>query len=362
LGYTVKLKRFGFAAFLVAASLTAFGCLGGGGSLTNLPDTELAEVNLEIRLGRVDADAPTDGGVLDLGKLSADLPDERIQLRDMVLRFTSNLRDTVWDTVMAGVGTGFSGDQAADQSITVNVALQPLRWWNIEIKTHDIHDSVIHYANVGPIASKGGNAVSMDVPLINSRYSLYEARYVFPDRIFPANVPVEQRVYQRIFFSRMVLMIDSTIVRDSTSFNPLITPGPRFINSDTALKNAAGKLFFRPSRSETDTMTHVQSYKYVRTGPRTFNIKAFGYLEGDSVGVSEPRLLFEGSRSVTIAPGASAPILPIILDWMGPGSDKNPIDTLQPDDRDWSGITMMVKIGKVGNVSQEIVINPGIPD
>lgn len=355
------LKRYGAAVLLSAVSLAAFGCLGGGGSLTNLPDTELAEVNLQIRLGRVDADAPAEGGVL--GKSAADVVEERIQLRDMVLRFTSNLRDTVWDTVFASIGTGFSGDQDADQAITVNVALQPLRWWNIEIKTHDVNDSIIHYANVGPIPSKGGQSVSMNVPLINSRYSLYEARYVFPEKIFPANVPDSLKVYQRIFFSQMVLLIDSTIVRDSTSFHPGITSaGSRFIGADTALRGAAGKFFFRPTRSLTDTITHIQTYKYVRTGPRNFIVRAYGYLEGDSVGARAPRLLFEGSRAVTIAPGANVPEIPIILDWMGPGSTKVPKpDSLKPGDPDWSGVSMTVSIGKVGKVTQEIIINPGIP-
>lgn len=357
-----KSGRLGLAVFLAVASLATFGCLGGGGSLTNLPDTELAEINLQIRLGRVDADAPADGEVL--GKRAAgEITTEKIQLRDMVLRFTSNLRDTVWDTVVAGVGPGFSGDEQDDQGITVNVALQPLRWWNIEIKTHDINDSVIHYANVGPIASKGGQQVSMNVPLINSRYSLYEARYVFPEKIFPANVPESLRVYQRIFFSNMQLLIDSTVVRDSTSFDSTITSaGTRFIGSDSALRGANGKFFFRPSRSATDTITHIQTYKYVRTGPRNFTVRAYGYLEGDSVG-RPPRLLFEGSRAVTIAAGASVPPIPVILDWVGPGSSKappsSPEDSL-PGGANWSGLGMTVFIGKVGKVTQEIVINPGI--
>jgi hypothetical protein len=279
-----------------------------------------------------------------------------------VLRFTSNLRDTVWDTVLAGVGTSFSGSQDDEQGVTVNVALQPLRWWMIEIKTHDVHDSIIHYANVGPFASKGGQSVSMDVPLINSRYSLYEARYAFPRVIYAAGVPVEQRVEQKIFFSRMVLMIDSTIVRDSSSFNPSITSaGTRFIEAGSALRGAAGKLFFKPRQDSLDTITHLQTYKYVRTGPRNFNIKAYGYLEGDSVGMP-PRLLFEGTRSVTIAPGATVPDMPVVLDWMGPGSDKAPPqDSVVPGHPDWSGITMEVRIGKVGKVTQVIEINPGIP-
>lgn len=355
-----KLKKYALIALLAIAAFTANGCLAGGGSLTNLPETELAELNLQIRLGRVDADADTPGEVLP-GKISADTL-ERIELRDMVLRFTSNLRDTVWDTVLAGVGTGFGSGDQEDQAITVNVALQPLRWWNIEIKTHDISDSIIHYAVVGPISSKGGQSVSLNVPLINSRYSLYEARYVLPEVIYPAGVPESERVYQKIFFSRLVLRIDSAVVRDTNSFDSAITAaGTRYISSLGAVKNSDGKFFFRPATAA-DTITHVQTYKYVRTGPRNFNIKAYGYLEGDSIGASEPRLLFEGNRNLTITAGATPPISPIILDWRGPGSERDPnAPPLQAGDPDWSGLKVEVFIGKVGKVTQTIEIDGSIP-
>lgn len=361
MAHFAKLQKYTLVALLAVASSAVTGCLAGGGSLTNLPETELAEVNLQIRLGRVDSDAPADGGVLGRAKTAVDSL-ERIQLREMVLRFTSNLRDTVLDTVLAGAGTGLGGDQDGDQAITVNVALKPLRWWNIEIKTHDIYDSVIHYAVVGPIASKGGQAVSLNIPLINSRYSLYEARYVLPEHIYPANVPDSQRVYQKIFFSRLVLSIDSTAVRDSNSLDGTITaPGTRFIGAGTALRNSAGAYFFRPSRALPDTITHVQAYKYVRTGPRNFNIKAYGYLEGDSVGMA-PRLLFSGDRAVSIAAGATIPDIPIVLDWVGPGSQRPPgTPPPEPGTPDWSGIKMQVVIGRVTQVTQTIIINPSIP-
>jgi hypothetical protein len=47
---------------------------------------------------------------------------------------------------------------------------------------------VIHHAEVNNISSKGGQSVDITVPLINSRFSLYEARYVLPAAIYAAGV------------------------------------------------------------------------------------------------------------------------------------------------------------------------------
>ncbi len=358
-------KKYGVFAFLTLASLVAFGCLAGGGSLTNLPEAEQTEVNLQIRLGRVETEAPASGGVS--GKRSVDAVDsvgygdsaERIQLRDMILRFTSNLRDTVWDTVTAGLNPTF-GDARLDEdrAVSVDVSLKPLRWWSVEITTHDTFDSIIHYAVVGPIPSRGGQSVSLNVPLIRSRYSLYEARYVLPEHVYPADVPEDERVYQKIFFHRLVLAIDSTIVRDSNSFDlPLTAPGPRFISAGTALKNADGAYFFRPSRARPDTITHIQTYRYVRAGPRVFNIKAYGYLEGDSVGQS-PRLLFEGTRTVMIEAGATVPPIPIVLDWKGSGSGSGSDGA--PGNPNWSGVRMEVILGKVRKITLGVDVGGNI--
>lgn len=361
---SVQLKKTGVFAVLACASVLVFGCLEGGGSLTNLPDVELAEVNLQIRLGRLDTESPTSGEV-PLLKRSIDQLDsvgfsdsaERLHLRNMVLRFTSNLRDTVWDTLTAGTHPGLDGSgMDEDRALSVNVALKPLRWWNIEIKTHDTYDSVIHYAEVGPIPSRGGQSVTLDVPLITARYSLYEARYLLPEHVYPANVPEAQRVYQKVFFNRLVLSIDSTIVRDSNSLELSTTaPSPRFITAGSALKNSEGAYFFRPSRALPDTITHIQTYRYVRAGPRVFNIKAYGRLEGDSLG-QPSRLLFEGSRTVTIEAGATVPAIPIVLDWKGPGSGSDDV----PGGPNWSGVRMEVIIGKVRKVTLDVDVGGDI--
>jgi hypothetical protein len=357
------MKKFFVGALMASATFVASGCLMSGGSLTNLPEEEFATMNLEIRLGRVDAAAPASGGVLSKSAAGAD---DQIILRDMVLRFTSNLKDTVWDTAQmlsqdvpgSGVGSGDDGSR----TVRIDVKLAPLRWWNIEIKTHDVNDSVVHYGNVGPFSSKGGQTVTLAVPEINSRFSTYEARYALPDMIYPAGVPDSQRVYQKIFFSRLILKVDGDTVRDSTSFSPAVTvAGSRFITANGALQGDTGRFFFRPrGNGINDTTTHVQIYPYVKTGPRVFDISAYGYLEGDSITMA-PRLLFHGSRTVAITPGEVTTEVPIVLDYTGPGSTPEPgAEPPKPGEPDWSGVSMNVVIGKTGKITQSVVVPGGV--
>lgn len=350
-----------FLGALVALTLLlGAGCLGGGGSLTNLPEKESTLLNLHIRLGKVDATAPAGSGVL--GK-SAASPLEVITLKSMKLRFVSNLKDTVWseaslDDPGDGVGPG-SSTENEDRSVFVNVELAPLRWWNLEIKTYDQYDSVVHYGVVNSISSKGGQTVNLSVPVLSSRYSLYEARYVLPSVIYAAGLPDSARVYQKIFFNRLVLSVDGQIVRDSTSFSPAITSeGSRFITADTDLRGASGRYFFRPNGALPDTVTHVQTYQYVRTGTRQFVISAYGYLEGDSVGM-EARLLFQGSATLNITAGVVETGTPVVLSWRGPGSTPND-STVTPGSPDWTGVGMNVTVGKVGKITQQIDIPGGL--
>jgi hypothetical protein len=361
---TVKHKfpnKIFIGALGVLMILLGTGCLGGGGSLTNLPDKESTLLNLHIRLGRVDASAPVNSGVLN--KRAAGVSEEII-LKSMKLRFISNLKDTVWGSASmdgegadAGPGGGLQGDE---RSVFVNVELPPLRWWNLEIKTYDQYDSVIHYGVVNGISSKGGQTVNLTVPVLNSRYSLYEARYSLPASIYAAGLPEAERVYQKIFFNRLVLSVDGQVVRDSSSFSPSISGGSRFITAGSALKGAVGRYFFRPTALVPDTITHLQTYQYVLTGNRVFQISAYGYLEGDSVG-SVPRLLFQGSATLDISAGAAVQPTPVVLDWKGPGSSSAPTDTAgTPGNSNWSGVGLKFTIGSVGKIIQEINVPGGL--
>jgi hypothetical protein len=346
-GFRNKIALGVFALVLFVLS----GCLAGGGSLTNLPTNEVALVKLKIRLGKVDSRSDVDPEILSKGS--------SIEIQNLVVTFTSSLGDTLRDTIGAQSGGGFgSNNKLLSDSVMVNVSLRALRWWNVDIETHDQHDSVVHKGSAGPFASRGGQIVDLSVPLLNSRYLMYEARYALPAEIYAAGLADSQRVTQKIYFHRLLLVIDEDTVRDSTSFSPHVTSlSNRFIYADTSkLKNSAGKLFFKPNGNGADTATHVQSYEYVKVGVRTFEMSAFGYLEGDTAG-TKPRLLFYGKSELNVLEGGIPEIQTMPLEWRGPG--YNPDSTDSP--RDWNGISLTVTLGRVKSGSVTVGIIPEVP-
>ena len=315
---------------LALAAFVVSGCLGGGGSLTNLPTDETAVVKLKIRLGRVDNRTETNSEILTKGS--------SIRIQNLIVTFTSNLGDIVSDTVTAS-SSGMATPSFLADSVLVDVRLRALRWWNVEIETRDQHDSIIHKGSAGPFASKGGQTMDLTIPLLNSRYLMYEARYSLPPFICAAGC-ADTNTRQKIYFHKLLLEIDGDTVRDSTSFSSAIPgAGSRFIFADTAkLKGAFGKLFFKPNGTGSDTATHVKAYEYVKTGVHIFRMSAYGYLEGDSVGRTRPRLLFQGTSTINVLQGGASEEEVVVLDWMGPGSTKNPDTTSGPGSSSWNGV------------------------
>jgi hypothetical protein len=335
-----KFKR----GLLIVAALSLFvlsGCLGAGGSLTNLPTDETAHVKMKIRLGRVDSRTDTDPNVLNKGS--------SIRVQSLTVSFISNLEDTVRDTVTA-TGAGLNANSFLSDSVTINVNLRALRWWNVQVETRDQNDSIVHQGSAGPFASKGGQTMNITLPELDSRYLMYEAHYKLPHEIYANGLVDTERVIQKIYFYRLVLEIDGAVVQDSSTLTPPVTvPGTRFIYADTSkVRGAQGKLFFKPDRGGADTATHVQAYQYVKAGGHTFKMSAYGYLEGDSIGGTNPRLLFQGQADIKINQTGAPSEEEVKLDYKGPGSDAVKDDsTAVPGGQNWNGIHMTVTLGRV---------------
>ncbi len=324
---------------LALALFVVSGCmLDGGGSLTNLPTNETATVKLKIRLGRIDSRTQTNPDI-NLSKGSA------IEIQNLIVTFRSNLGDILRDTVTAS-DVGMTTTTFLTDSVLVDVSLRALRWWKVDIETRDQNDSIIHKGAAGPFASKGGQTMDLTIPLLNSRYLLYQARYTLPAAIYSGTAT--DSTSQKIYFHKLTLQIDGDTVRDSSSFSSdIFGRGTRFISADTSkLKGAAGKFFFKPNGTGSDTATHVQSYEYVKVGTHDFKISAYGYLEGDSVS-RQPRLLYQGSSTITVLQNGTTEEKSVTLEWMGPGSKKNGDTTSGPGSNNWNGISMTVKLGRV---------------
>jgi hypothetical protein len=154
--------------------------------------------------------------------------------------------------------------------------------------------------------------------------------------------------------------MDSVPMHDSTSFDPAhTTPGTRFIlaNPDT-LKGAEGKLFFRPFVGGSDTATHIQTYDYVPVGKHRFTISAYGYLEGDSVGGTNPRKLFTGSTNVTIVQGGALPP-PDTLNMVFVGNQPDPENPNPvPIQTDFS---FQITLGRTQTGSMTLIVDPSVP-
>jgi hypothetical protein len=345
------LKNLRIGALLLATACVLSGCLAGGGSLTNIPNDEVASVSLKIRLGKLGVETNSQPGIL--------TKSSTIFVKKMIVRFTSNLNDTLRDTLSSNTWSGIGTDQLLDQSVDVHVKLRALRWWNIDIETRDQNDSVIHKGSAGPIASRGGQSVELTIPLLDSRYVMYEAQYRLPKQIWSSNVVEEERVYQKIYFHRLVLEMDSVPMRDSTSFDPAHTaPGTRFILAEAGrLRGADGKLFFRPFVGGSDTATHIQTFDYVPVGKHSFTISAYGYLEGDSVGGINARKLFTGTTNVNIVQGQLPP--PDTLNMVFVGNKPDPENpNPAPIETEFS---FQIILGRTQTGSMTLIVDPSVP-
>ena len=86
-----------------------------------------------------------------------------IPVEKLVIRLTSNLADTLLDTLIVPVGVG-------DSTLTFRDSvegLRPLRWWTLTARALDANGEGLGYAEAGPFATRGG--ISRDSVILNLR-------------------------------------------------------------------------------------------------------------------------------------------------------------------------------------------------
>ncbi len=271
---------------LATASVLLSGCLSAGQVAGPKPPADADDIVLNLRMGV--------GSVATLNKSAV------ISLDRMVVVMSSSANDTIRDTITTTTTPALSPVSTTGQTIQKNYDLKALRSWKITVTSFDVLDSIIHRDSATIPVLYAGDSVGVNLNL-SSRFAMYEARFLsLPDSIQSAT-PGQPK--QELCIDRLVLEIDSTPVRDSTSSGPCFAA----------------------------LTTHVLSYDYVETGTRQVRLLAYGPMNHWDVALP----LFDGSTNVNVGAGADSTVA-LNLAWVGPTTGSGNLE---------------VQLGRVGKVT-----------
>jgi hypothetical protein len=241
-----KLRKV--AALMVAAFALAF-YAGCSESETTSPASGKSAV-LGVRI------ALPHNGAVSLKKSSV------ISLNKLVLVLTSNVGDTIRDTITSGTIPALNSSVLADQTVGKYYSLKPLRTWKLVARTKDAKDSLIHLDSVtvsSPIKAGDTTLISLSM---SAKFVMYQAKFILPDSIGSSDTSLHAK--QKINFDRLVLQVDGVNVRDSSQTYFAYSPA-------------------------TPTLT----YDYVPVGARTIKMLAYGNL-----GSGPSQLLYKDSTVI----------------------------------------------------------------
>lgn len=238
-------------------------------------------------------------------------------------------------------------DPSYAQSLVLRYALRPGRRWDVDVKVFDALDSV-RYAG-GMVVENMDDYAYLDGCLpVDPQFATIESRFRLPDFVEADGVPGSVRGLRELFFTRLTMVVDGEILLERIPHVGLAAPGDRrFRYADTnRLPGSAGVRFFRSGSDPLDA-PHVVSYDYVMLNSRSFTVAAWGYIEGDTVGVTPERLLYEGARPVDINAAKVAVEEAVPMEWKA-------VDAVPSGDL---GTRFRVTLGRAGRV----IINVNIP-
>jgi hypothetical protein len=231
--------------------------------------------------------------------------------RKMVVVMTSHKGDTLRDTITSRGGrlsrepVFLATVTSVAQTVAPRYDLAPHRRWKISVKVSDARDSLWYSDSsvVEGLEAFDDRKVSMS---LISRFAGYAAEFALP-----AAVTTVRSGVRKIFFDRLTLLVDGVPVRDS------------------ALRAGTG--------------TRVSlAHEYVKPGSRVFTLRAYGHLEGDTIGVTPSRLLYQGIQDVRAALGKAAEN-ETVLEWQA-------LEPIVPEPGfDEAGL--VVRIGKVHTIT-----------
>jgi hypothetical protein len=286
---------------LALAGLAFSGCLNDSGSRSGSGDANLA---ISMKVSDMD-NVPKKGA---LGKGSV------IKLKKLVITMTSNVAAdaVIRDTIFASdtVGSRFVSSTTDSQTFTKAYAIKPLRNWSVVIKTLDTRDSVIHRDSVEAKSLLVGETRTIGLDL-QARFVTYAVKFTVPDSL-RSNVSQQA---QKIFITRFVMKIDSTVAIDSS----------------------------RPAGFATHPVVHTSIFDYipVNTTPDV-TIRFYGHSAG-----TNDTLLFEAVIP-DVDPEGPEPLVNAI--YVGPGANGS----------GGAIANLNIKIGKVNTIVFNTDVNGNI--
>jgi hypothetical protein len=241
--------------------------------------------------------------------------------RRMVVLMTSG-RDTLCDTLTRSgslrstqEGAFLPDPASVTQTVSARYDLAPGRNWKILARVIDDKDSLrsIDSGWVDRLQPFEYRAVEMN---LNSRFTSYSARFALPASIALAG----ETSARKIRFTRLSLDVDGRAAYDS-----IVSAGSN-LSSSVSLT--------------TD---------YIESGSRNITLSAYGTLEGDTAGVTQPRLLFQGVHRLQAVLGKAASDEKVPLDWKAASAGQPESGSDQAK--------LVVRLGKVGSLTVRVVLS-----
>lgn len=279
-------------ASLLVGALFA-GCLNGAE-----PAQDKARLSISMKV--------LEGASTRLGKGS----EIRLSKLVVTLRSSDPADPVIRDTVFADAGSGLSSGTAANQQVTRQYTIRPLRNWSVVVKTLDTRDSVIHRDSV--MASSILIGETRTIPLdLSARYVATEVKFTVPDSLYS----LVSLGNKNLTINRLEMLVDSVVVRDTTKV-------PEFLHGQV----------------------HTVYYDYIRSNTQpTVILQFYGRIDT----MSTDQLLF---RSTLQNVDLTADNLPVRAQYIGPQSGGNDATA-----------KLMLNIGKVHTVKLDVGLQDTIP-
>lgn len=274
-----------------------------------------------------------------------------VTLTRAVVTLTSARGDVLTDTITPQ-GSRLSREPAYlnesplhPQELLLRYELRPSARWDIEVEVLDGNDSV-RYAGTSYVEDMDAFEYLDGCLPVEPRYAVMEGRFRLPEAIEADGIPTSARARRALFITRLDLLVDDALITERRPYDGPAAPGDeRFMLADSGtLAGASGVRFFRPVYGPGDPPL-VVTHEYGSVFNHEFTVSAYGYVEGDTVGRTPERLLFEGTKDMDLSQAKVAAEEDVVMEWKA--VDAIPVDIRTGFD---------VRLGRAGKVVVNVII------